>query len=157
MSGRAHRYETTVVWTGNRGEGTASYRSYGRDHIVTADGRPAIACSSDPVFRGDPERWNPEQLLVASLSQCHLLAYLHQCAVSGVVVMAYEDRAEGEMKETEDGGGRFTEVTLRPVVTVADPSMSEVALDLHDRAHDLCFIASSVSFPVRHEPEIRVS
>jgi organic hydroperoxide reductase OsmC/OhrA len=157
MSGRAHRYEATVVWTGNRGEGTTSYRAYARDHEVTADGRPAIAGSSDPVFRGDPERWNPEQLLVASLSQCHLLEYLHLCAVSGVVVVAYEDHPEGVMKETEDGGGHFTEVTLRPVVTVADASMTDAARELHARAHELCFIANSVNFPVRHEPEIRFS
>jgi organic hydroperoxide reductase OsmC/OhrA len=116
---------------------------------------PAIPGTSDPAFRGDPARWNPEQLLVASLSQCHMLAYLHQCAVSGVVVAAYEDHPEGLMTETEDGRGRFTEVTLRPVVTVADASMTDAALDLHGRAHDLCFIASSVGFPVRHEPQIR--
>jgi organic hydroperoxide reductase OsmC/OhrA len=157
MSGRAHRYEATVVWTGNRGEGTATYRAYARDHEVTADGRPAIHGSSDPVFRGNPERWNPEQLLVASLSQCHLLEYLHQCAVSGVVVVAYEDHPEGVMTETDGGGGRFTEVTLRPLVTVADPSMTEAAHELHGPAHELCFIANSVNFPVRHEPQARVS
>jgi organic hydroperoxide reductase OsmC/OhrA len=157
MSGKAHRYEAKVVWTGNRGEGTASYRAYGRDHEVMADGRPVIPGSSDPVFRGNAERWNPEQLLVAALSQCHLLEYLHLCAVSGVVVVAYEDHPEGVMTETEDGGGRFTEVTLRPVVTVADASMTDAARELHARAHELCFIASSVNFPVRYEPEIRVS
>jgi organic hydroperoxide reductase OsmC/OhrA len=157
MSSRAHRYEVTVLWTGNRGEGTASYRAYSREHEVTMEGRPAIQGSSDPTFRGDRERWNPEQLLVAALSQCHLLSYLHVCAVSDVVVTAYEDHAEGEMLETEDGGGRFSEVTLRPVVTVAESSMSDRALELHDRAHELCFIASSVNFPVRHEPEIKVA
>lgn len=156
MKAKKHRYEVTIAWTGNRGEGTARYRAYARDHEVMADGRPAILGSSDPAFRGDPARWNPEQLLVASLSQCHMLAYLHQCAVSGVVVVAYEDRAEGLMRETEDGGGRFTEVTLRPEVTVADASMTDAAVDLHQRAHDLCFIASSVGFPVRHEPEIHL-
>jgi organic hydroperoxide reductase OsmC/OhrA len=155
-SGKAHRYAVEVSWTGNRGQGTASYRAYARDHVLRADGRPPIPGSSDPVFRGDPERWNPEQLLVASLSQCHLLWYLHVCAVSGVVVVAYQDRAEGVMMEGEDGGGRFTEVTLRPVVTVAEASMAASALELHDRAHELCFIANSVNFPVRHEPEIRV-
>jgi organic hydroperoxide reductase OsmC/OhrA len=156
MKAKTHRYEVTVSWTGNRGEGTTSYRAYARDHEVTADGRPAIRGSSDPAFRGDPSRWNPEQLLVAALSQCHLLAYLHLCAVSGVVVVAYEDNPDGLMTETEDGGGRFTEVTLRPLVTVADGSMTDAALQLHGRAHELCFIASSVNFPVRHEPEIRL-
>ena len=157
MKAKTHRYEVTVLWTGNRGEGTASYRAYVRDHEVTADGRPAIPGSSDPAFRGDPARWNPEQLLVASLGQCHMLAYLHQCAVSGVVVVAYEDNPDGVMTETEDGGGRITEVTLRPLVTVADASMTDAARELHGRAHELCFIASSVNFPVRHEPEVRVS
>jgi organic hydroperoxide reductase OsmC/OhrA len=157
MKRKTHRYEVTVVWTGNQGEGTASYRAYARDHEVTTDGRPSIPGSSDPTFRGDPGRWNPEQLLVASLSQCHLLSYLHLCAISGVVVVAYEDHPDGVMIETENGGGRFTEVTLRPVVTVAEASMTGTALELHGRAHELCFIASSVNFPVRHEPEIHVS
>lgn len=156
MPQKKHRYELTVVWTGNLGEGTANYRAYARDHEVTAEGRPAIAGSSDPTFRGDPMRWNPEQLLVASLSQCHLLWYLHLCAVSGVVVMAYEDHPQGVMTQTGDGGGRFTEVVLRPAVTVADESMTATARELHDRAHELCFIANSVNFPVHHRPEIHV-
>jgi organic hydroperoxide reductase OsmC/OhrA len=157
VSGRTHRYELKLVWTGNRGEGTASYRAYGRDHEVAADGRPPIPASSDPAFRGDAARWNPEQLLVAALSECHLLSYLHLCSVSDVVVVAYEDQPDGVMTETEDGGGRFTEVTLRPEVTVAEASMADTALELHDRANELCFIASSVNFPVRHEPQVRVS
>jgi organic hydroperoxide reductase OsmC/OhrA len=153
---KTHRYEVTVTWTGNRGEGTADYRAYGRDHEVIAEGRPALHGSSDPVFRGDAERWNPEQLLVAALSECHLLEYLHLCAVGGVVVVAYEDRADGVMELNESGGGRFTEATLRPVVTVAEASMEDAARELHERAHENCYIASSVNFPVRHEPEIRV-
>lgn len=157
MTGRTHRYATTLVWTGDRGEGTASYRAYGREHEVTAEGRPPISGSSDPAFRGDPARWNPEQLLVAALSECHLLAYLHLCAVSGVVVVAYEDHADGVMEQTEEGSGRFTEVTLRPAVEVTDASMTEAALELHDRAQQSCFIASSVNFPVRHEAEIGVA
>jgi organic hydroperoxide reductase OsmC/OhrA len=157
MNPKTHRYELTVTWTGNRGEGTAGYRAYARDHEVTAEGRPAILGSSDPAFRGDAARWNPEQLLVAALSECHMLEYLHLCAASDVVVVAYEDHAHGVMEETPDGGGHFTEVTLTPLVTVADPSMTDTARELHGRAHELCFIANSVNFPVRHEPEIRVS
>jgi organic hydroperoxide reductase OsmC/OhrA len=155
-SPRTHRYQVAVEWTGNRGQGTADYRAYARDNEVRADGRPAIAGSSDPAFRGDAGRWNPEQLLVAALSQCHLLWYLHLCAVSDVVVIAYEDHADGVMEETEGGGGRFAEATLRPAVTVADESMAERAAELHSRAHELCFVASSVNFPVRHEPRIEV-
>jgi organic hydroperoxide reductase OsmC/OhrA len=157
MSDRTHRYGVAVVWTGNQGAGTADYRAYSRDHEVTAEGRPAIHGASEPGFRGDPSRWSPEQLLVASLSQCHLLWYLHLCSTSGVVVVAYEDHPEGVMVLEPDGhGGRFTEVTLRPVVKVADASMLETARELHGRAHECCFIASSVNFPVRHEPEVRL-
>lgn len=150
--GRQHRYETTTEWTGNLGEGTAGYRSYSRAHQTSAPGRPALASSSDPAFRGDRERWNPELLLVAALSQCHMLAYLHQCATAGIVVTAYVDVAEGAMTQTDEGGGRFEEVVLRPRVMVAEKAMEGPARRLHVRAAELCFIASSVSFPVRHEP-----
>lgn len=155
--GHQHRYETTTVWTGNRGEGTSSYRSYDRAHQTSAEGRPSILASSDPAFRGDGDRWNPELLLVAALSECHLLAYLHQCAIAGVVVTAYSDDASGTMLQTDDGGGHFEEVVLRPRVTVAERSMIAEATGLHGRASELCFVASSVNFPVRHEPEVTVA
>lgn len=151
---RKHSYDITVTWTGNRGTGTSGYRAYGRDHDVAADGRPVIAGSSDPLFRGDPERWNPELELVAALSQCHMLWYLHLCAVAGVVVTSYTDEAAGTMTEDDDGGGQFTEVVLRPRVAVAAPEMAQTAAGLHKEAHAKCFIARSVSFPVRHEPVI---
>ena len=147
---RTHAYAITTTWTGNRGEGTASYRAYGRDHDLDATGRPTLAASSDPAFRGEADRWNPELLLVAALSDCHLLAYLHLCAVNGVVVTGYRDEAIGTMEEV-GGGGRFTEVVLHPIVTVADDSMIERANALHLDAHASCFIASSVNFPVRTE------
>ncbi|MDG4797707.1 OsmC family protein [Micromonospora sp. WMMD1082] len=149
---RTHHYATTVTWTGNLGTGTSGYRDYRRDHDVTTDGRPPIAGSSDPTFRGDPTRWNPEQLLLAALSQCHLLAYLHLCAVNGVVVTDYVDHATGTMTTDATGSGHFTEVVLRPRVTVADPDTVDTATALHDDAHRACFIANSVNFPVRHEP-----
>jgi organic hydroperoxide reductase OsmC/OhrA len=154
---RTHRYAVTTTWTGNRGTGTSGYRDYSRDHEVAADGRPALAGSSDPVFRGDKARWNPELELVAALSQCHLMSYLHVCATAGVVVTAYEDHPSGTMAETDDGGGYFTEVTLRPQVTVADASMAAKARELHEDASAKCFIASSVNFPVRHEPSVTVA
>jgi organic hydroperoxide reductase OsmC/OhrA len=155
-SARRHTYTTEVVWTGNLGTGTESYRAYRRTHEVTADGPPPIAGSADPHFRGDADRWNPEQLLLAALSQCHMLAYLHVCAVNGVVVTAYTDRATGTMEETADGGGRFTRVLLRPGVEVADAAMTDKAVALHADAHRMCFIASSVAFPVGHEPVVTV-
>ena len=154
--GRRHEYVVATEWTGNRGEGTASYRGYARDHETRAEGRPPIPSSSDPVFRGDRARWNPELLLVASLSQCHMLAYLHQCAVNGVVVTEYSDEAHGTMAEQPGGGGRFEEVVLRPRVVVAEPEMAEPATALHGAAAELCFIAASVNFPVRHEPRVEV-
>lgn len=151
---KKHQYTTAVTWTGNRGEGTASYTAFDRDHVVDVDGKPQLAASADPAFRGDPSRWSPEDLLVASLSECHMLWYLHLCADSGVVVTDYRDVAQGTMVVERDGAGRFTEVVLRPAITVADESMLSKATELHEQAHRKCFIANSVNFPVRHEPEI---
>ncbi|MEZ0092885.1 OsmC family protein [Streptacidiphilus sp. EB129] len=152
---RTHSYRTEVGWTGNRGTGTSDYRSYDRSHDIDADGRPRIQASSDPAFRGDPARWNPELLLVASVSECHMLWYLHYCAVGGVVVTGYTDAAEGTMSEDEKGG-RFTEVVLRPRVEVASAEMVARAEALHADAHRACFIANSVNFPVRHEGAVTV-
>jgi len=152
---REHRYETTVEWTGNLGAGTASYKSYARAHQIAAPGKPPIPGSSDPLFRGDAGRYNPADLLIASLSACHMLWYLHLCADAGIVVTDYRDHARGTEIETEDGGGRFTEVVLRPQVTLASGGDAALAESLHARAHALCFIANSVNFPVRHEPSIR--
>lgn len=151
-----HTYQVTVTWTGNRGEGTASYRAYDRNHEVRADGRATIEGSSDPTFRGDPTRWNPEQLLVAALSQCHMLWYLHLAAEAGVLVTGYQDQAHGTMVTDQTGGGRFTGVTLNPRVEVADADMIDRAAGLHERANRMCFVANSVAFPVRHEPATSV-
>ena len=152
-----HAYATALRWDGNRGEGTACYRGYGREHVISAPGKPDLAASSDPAFRGDSARWNPEELLVAALSSCHLLFYLHLCAEAGVVVVAYEDDASGVMVQGADGGGEFREVVLRPRVKVAEDSMVEAATAQHERAHGLCFIARSVSYEVRHEPVVKVA
>jgi organic hydroperoxide reductase OsmC/OhrA len=151
-----HQYQLTLRWTGNTGAGTSDYRGYRRDHEVRAEGKPAILGSSDPGFRGDAGRWNPEELLVASLAQCHMLWYLHLCAAGGVVVTGYTDTPVGTMAmDPAGGGGQFTGVLLRPAVTVADPSMAAKARALHDEIGALCFIARSVNFPVRHEPTVR--
>ena len=151
----SHMYETVVTWSGNRGRGTSGYRDYGRENEVTAAGPAPIAGSADPTFRGDAARWNPEQLLVAALSQCHMLSYLHVCAMAGIVVTGYTDRARGAMA-TSGIGGRFTEVALSPAVTVTAPEMVAEAIRLHDDAHHACFIANSVNFPVRHFPVVAV-
>jgi organic hydroperoxide reductase OsmC/OhrA len=150
---RTHHYRVEVAWTGNRGGGTSGYRAYDRTNQVSAHGKPPIPGSSDPAFRGDAGRWNPEELLVASISQCHMLWYLHLASEAGVVVVAYSDSAEGAMVEDlPAGGGRFSEVVLHPAVTVASVDMVERAGELHHRAHELCYVANSVNFPVRHEP-----
>lgn len=153
---RQHRYAVTVDWTGNRGSGTSDYRAYDRAHEIRAEGKPPVPGSSDPAFRGDPARWNPEDLLVGSLSSCHMLWYLHLCAVAGIVVTGYVDRAEGVMEEGGDGGGRFVQVTLMPTVTVRPGADLETARALHHEAHAKCFIANSVNFPVGCQPEIRI-
>lgn len=152
-----HRYAVTSVWTGDRGSGTSGYRDYDRSVLLKAAGKPDLPSSADRAFRGDPTRWNPEDLLVAALSECHLLSYLHACVTVGVVVTAYLDRAEGTMAEDGRGGGAFTEVVLRPQVSVAEQSMVDAALTAHRQAHEWCFIANSVNFPVRVEPAIVVA
>jgi organic hydroperoxide reductase OsmC/OhrA len=154
--GKEHAYEVTVRWTGNSGSGTASYRSYNRDHDIVIDGKPTIEASADPAFLGSPERWSPEDLLVASLSQCHMLTYLSECARNGVVVTSYSDTARGVMREAPGNSGQFTEVVLHPVVAVADAAMTDKAAALHREAHEACFVANSVNFPVRHVPSVRV-
>ena len=153
---RRHRYETRTTWTGDVGHGTSGHAAYERAHETAAAGRPPILSSSDPSFRGDAARWNPELLLVASLSQCHMLWYLSLCAASGVVVVGYDDDASGVMIESADGGGRFESVTLRPQVQIVTCDRLDRARELHDEAARRCFIAASVSFPVHHAPVIDV-
>ena len=152
---KKHEYQTSLRWTGNRGTGTSDYRAYSRDHEITGPSKTAVVPgSSDPHFRGDATRYNPEDLLVASLSACHMLSYLHLCAVNHIVVTGYEDDATGTMAENSDGSGEFREVMLRPRVTITAESDAAKAISLHEEAGKLCFIARSVNFPVRHEPVI---
>jgi len=147
-----HTYKLTVQWTGNKGQGTIDYRAYDRSHIVSVENKADISCSSDPAFRGDNSKHNPEELFVASISTCHMLWYLHLCADAGVVVIDYTDNAEGLMKETANGGGHFEEVVLNPIVIVSDHSMIDKAIELHHKANELCFIANSCNFPIHHKP-----
>jgi organic hydroperoxide reductase OsmC/OhrA len=155
---KMHHYAVTVRWTGNTGTGTSGYRNYERRHEISASGQKApISGSSDPAFRGDAARWNPEELLVAALAGCHQLSYLHLCADAGIVVVDYLDHAEGAMEETPDGSASFRQVVLHPRVTVAAGSDSAKARELHGPAHAMCFIANSVNFPVQHEPQILVA
>ncbi|TQJ60949.1 organic hydroperoxide reductase OsmC/OhrA [Arthrobacter sp. SLBN-83] len=153
MSLGEHHYSLAVQWTGNLGDGTSSYRSYSRDHDVLIPGLPPLKGSADPTFHGDRERYNPEQLLLAALAQCHMLSYLHVAVKHGVVVTDYRDEATGLMRLNRDGSGQFERVVLHPRVTVADPAQAELAASLHNEANQVCFIARSVNFPVEHRPE----
>jgi organic hydroperoxide reductase OsmC/OhrA len=147
-----HNYAPLVRWTGNKGVGISDYKSYERSHIISADGKPDIAGSSDPTFRGAKSKYNPEDMMVAALSSCHMLWYLHLCAEARVVATDYFDNATGVMVEKNNGGGRFTEVTLNPTAIVKEESMIEKARLLHKKANELCFIANSVNFSVKHNP-----
>lgn len=152
----AHTYHASIRWTGNKGSGTDHYRNYERSHVISIPGKPDILGSSDPAFRGNSAQHNPEDLLVSSLSACHMLWYLHLCADAGIVVTAYTDEASGTMTMTKNGSGHFTEMVLRPRVVIKDSFQTELALALHHKAHQLCFIANSVNFEVKHQPEIIV-
>lgn len=151
-----HTYKATIKWTGNKGLGTANYQSYDREHLICVDNKNDILGSSDPAFRGDKSKHNPEDLLVSSLSACHMLWYLNLCSQAGVVVTDYVDNATGIMKETENGGGHFKQVVLNPIVTVTEQRMIDIANELHKKANELCFIANSVNFPVVHRPTIKI-
>jgi organic hydroperoxide reductase OsmC/OhrA len=155
-SGHQHHYRVDVEWTGNHGTGTQTYQGYGREHEIRVAGKPVLAGSSDPAFRGDATRHNPEDMLVAALSTCHMLSYLHVAATAGIVVTAYTDTAEGTM-ETNAHGGHFVEVVLRPQVTISAASDAAKAEAAHEAAHHGCFIANSVNFPVRCEPRIVIA
>lgn len=149
---RRHEYRVSVKWIGNQGQGTIDYQSYSKTHLISVKNKVDILGSSDPAFRGDKTKHNPEEMLVSSLSACHMLWYLHLAAQARVVVMDYVDQAIGVMTEDSNGGGRFVSVTLHPTVTVADAAMVTTANKLHKRANERCFIANSVNFPVEHNP-----
>ncbi len=147
-----HSYSLSAEWTGNRGSGTSGYREYGREVLLRAEGKPDLLASADTPFRGSADRWNPEELLVAALSQCHLLSSLHAAVQRGVVVIGYTDAATGEMVVTPDGAGHFVRVDLHPRVALADEGQRAIADSLHREANRMCFIANSVNFPVHHHP-----
>ena len=154
---REHQYRLELEWTGNQGSGTSNYRAYGRECELRAPGKPVIAGSSDPSFRGDPARWSADDLLVAAVAQCHLLWYLHLCASNGVVVVSYRDDPVGTMIEEDSGAGQFQQVLLRPTVEVRESSMCELAELLHDQVAEWCFVARSVNFPISCQPRVSVA
>ncbi len=151
-----HNYNLTINWTGNNGSGTSGYTAYERSHLLTIKGKPELLCSSDTPFRGDASKHNPEDFFLASLSSCHMLWFLHLCSDAGVIVTEYTDNAHGVLTLGEGGKGKFTEVTLNPVVVVSNSDMIEKANALHDKANEFCFIANSCNFPVHHRPVCKV-
>ncbi|HBK06884.1 MAG TPA: peroxiredoxin [Acetobacteraceae bacterium] len=154
MTGKKHRYRVAVEWTGNQGSGTSTYAGYGREHVIRAGTKAAIAGSADPAFRGDAARWNPEELLLASIAACHKLWYLHLCSAAGIVVMRYTDEAEAIMEEDPTGAGRFVSAELHPHVVIQASGDTAKAARLHHDAHQYCFIANSVNFPIGCVPVI---
>lgn len=152
---KEHQYKTSLVWTGNKGSGTMDYRSYDRDFVVSIDQKPPLTGSSDSAFMGDKTKYNPEDLLLSSVSSCHMLWYLHLCAKNDIVVLEYTDNAVGLMIETADGSGRFTEITLKPEVVISRKGQVDQANALHEEANKMCFIANSLNFPVKHQPSCK--
>ncbi|TCI84905.1 OsmC family protein [Tenacibaculum sp. M341] len=154
---KKHNYQVKVEWTGNEGKGTLNYKSYNRNHTITTEGKyDAIKGSSDPSFLGDKTRYNPEDFFLSSLSSCHMLWYLHLCSVHKIIVTEYVDNATGVMEEMDNGSGKFTEVTLHPIVKITDKNMIEKANELHEEANKMCFIANSCNFKIGHSPQIIV-
>ncbi|TJZ62876.1 OsmC family peroxiredoxin [Sphingobacterium olei] len=151
---KEHIYKSQIEWTGNKGTGTDNYKNYERSHKIIIENKKIIEGSSDPEFNGDRKRHNPEELLLSSLSSCHMLWYLHFCCVNNIVVEEYLDNAQGIMIEEQNGSGYFKEVTLNPVVLVKNDDMIEKAIELHKKANEYCFIANSVNFPVGHKPVV---
>lgn len=157
--GPLHTYSATITWTGAGEAGTASYTSYSRNHEVALPGKPVLLGTSDPAFRGDPDRYTPEELLVVALSQCHMLWFLHLASSAGITVTSYVDQAGGTMRIESQGAGQFTDVALRPRIGLGSPTTrsgepvtDELVAQVHDRAHQHCFISRSVNFPVRIDP-----
>ena len=153
---KEYQYQTSLVWVGNKGSGTMDYRSYDRSYVISIANKPDIQGSSDSAFQGDKTKHNPEDLFLSALSSCHMLWYLHLCSENGIIVLEYSDKAIGKMIVNTDGSGHFKEVTLHPTVTLSDDSLLEQALSLHEQANNMCFIANSCNFPIKHEPQCLV-
>jgi organic hydroperoxide reductase OsmC/OhrA len=151
---KQHSYQTNLQWTGNTGKGTETYRGYERAHSISVEGKPVILASSDPSFRGDKTKYNPEEMFVASLSSCHMLWFLHLCSEASVIVLEYSDSATGIMIESDNGNGKFAEVILHPKVKVKEEWMIEKVDALHEKANEFCFIANSCNFPVKHQSQV---
>ncbi len=148
-----HQYKTNLIWAGNKGSGTMDYRSYDRDFVVSINNKESFSGSSDSIFLGDQTKYNPEDLLLASVSSCHMLWYLHLCSKNEIVVLEYTDNAIGTMTENNDGSGKFSSILLKPEVIISKKEQIEQANSLHVEANKMCFIANSLNFSVEHQPK----
>lgn len=151
---KTYTYDVQIVWTGNKGEGTKDYKSYDRSHTIKCHNKIEIFGSSDPAFLGDPKKWNPEEMLLASISSCHMLWYLHLCASNKITVHEYTDEASAIMETESNGKGKFTYALLKPRVVIQERDKEKLAKELHILAHDYCFIANSLNFKIELQPEI---
>jgi organic hydroperoxide reductase OsmC/OhrA len=151
-----HNYKLATKWTGNQGTGTSNYKDFVRSYNIQIENKADILGSSDPEFRGDKTKHNPEELLLASVSSCHMLWYLHFCAENKIIVTDYVDNATAILEETEDGNGKFSSITLNPSITITEKSMVELATELHKKANEFCFVANSLNLKVDHKPIFNV-
>jgi len=154
---KQHPYTARVEWTGNRGDGTRLYRGYDRTWNIATPGKPAIHCSNDPLLGGDPTLPNPEDLLLASLSACHMLWYLHLASAAGIIVESYRDDPVGLGETSPNGAGRFVGATLKPQIVVRAGADLKEADAIHHRIHEYCFIARSVNFPIDYQATYAVA
>jgi organic hydroperoxide reductase OsmC/OhrA len=147
-----HEFSCQTEWTGNRGEGTSGLRKFDRTWSISTPGRAVVEGSADPQFGGKADRPNPEDLLMASLSACHMLWYLHLATVAGIVVQSYVDKPVGYGEVEKSGVGRFLRATLRPHIVLAAGTDQAKADAIHHEIHKYCFIARSVNFPIDYAP-----
>lgn len=151
-----HTFKAEANWTSKKDITDSSKRFYNKSHQVKIEGKPILDVSAAKAFKGDPELYNPEDLLLSSLVSCHMMSYLYVCSQNGIEVLEYSDNAEAALEVNPDGSGRFVEVKLFPKVKISNPDQIELALNLHFKANQLCFIANSCNFPVLHEASCEV-
>ncbi|MEO8535864.1 MAG: OsmC family protein [Flavobacterium sp.] len=151
-----HTFKATANWTSKQNPEDSTKRFYSKSHKISIEGKPVLNVSAAKAFKGDPELYNPEDLLLSSLVSCHMMSYLYVCSQNGIEVLKYLDNAEATLEVNPDGSGRFTEVRLNPKVVIADSDKIQLALELHKKANQLCFIANSCNFPVLHNASCEV-
>jgi len=146
-----HLFKAEANWTSSPNPEQSASKFYSKSHKIVIEGKPVLNVSAAKAFKGDPELYNPEDLLLSSLVSCHMMSYLYVCSQNGIEILEYSDNAEATLEVSPDGSGRFVEVVLKPKVKISNPDKTDLALELHTKANQLCFIANSCNFPVLHE------